>query len=77
MAATGIAPEDDDGNAASKKRDPQPVIDGLSKAESLDDLKAKYASAYKAFGGDKESLALIEAAKNTRKAQLLEIKNAD
>ena len=75
MAACGIAPEDDDGNAASKKRDPQPVIDGLAKAESLDDLKAKYASAYKAFGGDKEALALIEAAKNTRKAQLMEIAN--
>lgn len=73
MAACGIAPEDDDGNAASKKRDPQPVIDGLGKAESLDDLKAKYASAYKAFGGDKEALAMIEAAKNTRKAQLMEV----
>jgi len=73
MAACGIAPEDDDGNAASKKRDPQPVIDGLAKAESLDDLKAKYASAYKSFGGDKEALALIETAKNTRKAQLMEV----
>jgi hypothetical protein len=77
MAACGIAPEDDDGNAASKKRDPHPVIEGLLKAESLDDLKNKYALAYKAYQSDKESLALIEEAKNTRKAQLLEIKNAD
>ena len=59
------------------RSDPQPVVDGLLKAESLDDLKTKYASAYKAFQSDKDSLALIEQAKNTRKAQLLEIKNAD
>ena len=55
----------------------QPVVDGLLKAESLDDLKTRYASAYKTFQSDKDSLALIEQAKNTRKAQLLEIKNAD
>ena len=77
MAATGIAPEDDDGNAASKKRDPKPVIDALLNSASLDDLKTTYASAYKTFQADKESLALIENAKNTRKQQLLEIKNVD
>jgi hypothetical protein len=77
MAATGIAPEDDDGNAASKKRDPHPTIENLLKASSLDDLKNKYAAAYKAFQSDKESLALIEQAKNTRKQQLLEINDAN
>jgi hypothetical protein len=77
MAATGIAPEDDDGNAASKKRDPHPTIENLLKASSLDDLKNKYAAAYKAYQSDKESLALIEQAKNTRKQQLLEIDNAN
>jgi hypothetical protein len=77
MAATGIAPEDDDGNAASKKRDPHPTIENLLKASSLDDLKNKYALAYKAYQNDKESLALIEQAKNTRKQQLLEIDNAN
>jgi hypothetical protein len=77
MAATGIAPEDDDGNAASKKRDPHPTIENLLKASSLDDLKNKYALAYKAYQSDKESLALIEQAKNTRKQQLLEINDAN
>lgn len=77
MAATGIAPEDDDGNAAIKKRDPQLDVESLLKASSLDDLKSKYAAAYKTYHSDKESLALIEQAKNTRKQQLLEINNAE
>jgi hypothetical protein len=74
MAACGIAPEDDDGNAASKKRDPQPLIDACLKAETLDALKTGFAAGYKALQGDKDSLALLENAKNTRKQQLMEIK---
>lgn len=73
MATTGIAPEDDDGVAASKKRDPQPLIDACLKAETLDALKTAFAGGYKALQSDKDSLAKLEEAKNVRKAQLMEI----
>lgn len=73
MATTGIAPEDDDGNAAAKKRDPQPIIDACMKSETLDALKTTFAAGYKALQGDKDALALLETAKNTRKTQLMEI----
>ena len=36
MAACGIAPEDDDGNAASKKKTAAPVIPALPPVETLD-----------------------------------------
>jgi hypothetical protein len=68
---------DNDADATSHIITPQVDIEGLLKATSLDDLKTKYASAYKAYQSDKESLALIEQAKNTRKQQLLEIDNAN
>ncbi len=56
MAACGIAPEDDDGNAASPQQKPRQVAQGLIQqwmesmagAESLEQLKALFASAWKA-----------------------------
>lgn len=77
MAATGIAPEDDDGNAASKK--PMKPLDAagacktLSEAGSMEDLKVIYAKAFKSFQGDAEALKAIDAAKDKRKGELLEI----
>ena len=73
MAACGIAPEDDDGNAASKKPDPALIITGLKNAESLDALKTLYAKAYKTFNGTPD-MALIEQTKEARKAELMEVK---
>jgi hypothetical protein len=73
MAACGIAPEDDDGNAATKK-DPAPVVNQMLQAETLDLLKSLYASAYKMFNGT-PSMKEIEAAKEQRKKELMEVKN--
>lgn len=75
MAACGIAPEDDDGNAASRKPaiDPAPYLKQVAQAEHLDGLKTVYAHAYKALK-DTEFMQQLEAAKNTRKAELMEVK---
>jgi hypothetical protein len=76
MATTGIAPEDDDGNAASKKQDldANAIAQIIMNAGSMDDLKMMYAKAYKQCQGDQQALAVIDDAKNRRKAQLMEIK---
>jgi hypothetical protein len=75
MAACGIAPEDDDGNAAAKRPtlDPAPYVNQLMKSATLDELKAIYGHAYKAHQGT-EAINLIEAAKNKRKNELMEVK---
>ena len=77
MAVTGIAPEDDDGNAASKKPmkplDASTAVKTLSEAQTMEDLKNIYAKAFKAFQGDSEALKAIDAAKDSRKAELMEI----
>lgn len=73
MAACGIAPEDDDGNAATKK-DPAPVVNQMLQAETLDSLKTLYAGAYKVFNGT-PAMTQIEAAKEQRKKELMEVKN--
>jgi hypothetical protein len=73
MAACGIAPEDDDGNAASKKLDPAPYLKQVAQAENLDGLKTVFAHAYKALK-DTEFMQQLEATKNQRKTQLMEVK---
>ena len=73
MAACGIAPEDDDGNAASKKLDPAPYLKQVANAENLDGLKTVFAHAYKALK-DTEFMQQLEATKNQRKTQLMEVK---
>ena len=77
MAITGIAPEDDDGNAASKTKmkplDATAAVKTLSEAQTMEDLKTIYAKAFKAFQGDTEALKAIDAAKDARKAELMEI----
>ena len=76
MATTGIAPEDDDGNAASKKEplNPDVIAQIILNTQSMDDLKSCYAKAFKQFQGDQQALTVIEDAKNRRKAELMEIK---
>jgi hypothetical protein len=79
MAACGIAPEDDDGNAASKQKVTElaesAVADFLTtikEAESMDALKKAFSTAYKAAEhvSDAKSQEKFEHAKDQRKIQL-------
>jgi len=78
-AACGVAPEDDDGNAASGKDTPQKRLDSLPQlleaintANTADELKLFYAQAYRAAKNveDTDAMQKIVAAKNSRKAEL-------
>jgi hypothetical protein len=71
MAACGIAPEDDDGNAASRKPStPAPdITDHLSAIEASatsDELATLYKSALEACQGNQALQAKVIAAKKTR-----------
>lgn len=81
-AAFGVAPEDDDGNAASANAPKKKAgmsensitdyVDAISMAVDLSDLKAAYAAAYKAAQAENDGSAVkrFESAKNERKAVL-------
>jgi hypothetical protein len=71
MAACGIAPEDDDGNAASRKPSaPAPdITDHLSAIEASatsDELATLYKAALEACQGNQALQAKVIAAKKTR-----------
>lgn len=74
MAACGIAPEDDDGNAASKRPTapavPTPdITDHLAAIEASptsDDLQTAYKAAYEACQGNQALQAKVIAAKKAR-----------
>jgi hypothetical protein len=75
MAACGIAPEDDDGNTASRK--PQvnesALVDHLAAIEAStdqDSLKNAYKAAYATCNGDSEWQKKVIAAKDKAKAKL-------
>ena len=75
MAACGIAPEDDDGNTASRR--PQvnesALVDHLAAIEAStdqDQLKAAYKAAYAACNGDSEWQKKVIADKDKAKAKL-------
>lgn len=68
MAACGIAPEDDDGNAASKKPDVVAILRNIKNAETLDILKANYEAAMQML--EKTHHPAIVKAKDERKAEL-------
>ncbi|WP_445778865.1 ERF family protein [Shewanella sp.] len=73
MAACGIAAEDDDGNAASRKAptvDVSTYVSSINGCENLEDLKAKFAIAITACGTDLQAKAKVIAAKDARKADL-------
>jgi len=75
MAACGIAPEDDDGNAGSKpvKANNNAMQDHLSAiqdAKSVEGLQEAFKDAYKAAGNDKEWLTAVTAAKDMMKRKL-------
>jgi hypothetical protein len=77
MAACGIAPEDDDGEAAVRPK--KTTVDSSAMADHLiaiqdakdsDELKAAYTAAYKACGTDASWQKKIIAAKDEKKASL-------
>jgi hypothetical protein len=79
MAACGIAPEDDDGNAAVKPKASkldQTVLEAhLAKFDEATDgeaLREAYTAAYKAANaiGDSEAIKIFAKAKDTRKQEL-------
>lgn len=82
MAACGIAPEDDDGNMASRRQpaegsamriDSSIMSDHLlaiQDAKNADELKKAYTEAYKACGTDANWQKKIIAAKDEKKASL-------
>ena len=71
MAACGVAPEDDDGNAASRKPsvDISSHLDKILLSQSSDELAAAYKEAYEACGGDQSLQSQVIAAKKTRVAR--------
>jgi hypothetical protein len=81
MAACGIAPEDDDGNAASRKREVvQPAEPNVKFIEqqlvvmascaTLDELKLAYTRAYACCDGNQNWQAKVIAVKNNRVKEL-------
>jgi hypothetical protein len=80
MASCGIAPEDDDGNAASKKPVVKEVkanhnamqdhITAIQDAKTVEELQTAFKDAYKAAGTDKEWLEAVTAAKDMMKRTL-------
>ena len=83
MAACGIAPEDDDGNAASRKREvvqpSEPNVNFIEEqlavmatCATVEELKLAYNGAYACCDGDQVYQAKVIAVKNKR---LKELKN--
>ena len=75
MAACGIAPEDDDGNASVKKDSmaPKVLADFLAAIESTttaDELKKIYFEAIKSAGDDQEATKKLIAAKDKQKGKV-------
>jgi hypothetical protein len=69
MAACGIAPEDDDGNAGSKPVKAnhnlmQDHLTAIQESKSVEELQGAFKDAYKAAGNDKEWLTAVTAAKD-------------
>lgn len=82
MAACGIAPEDDDGEAASRKVVRQKLTETavtdfltmIADAESMDALKKAFQTAYRAAEhvSDSAAMSVFESAKDSRKKRLQE-----
>jgi len=73
MAACGIAPEDDDGNSASRRQEPkvsaQAMADHLAAIDATtnkEELQSAYAAAYEACNGDQTWQSRVMAAKAAR-----------
>jgi len=78
MAACGIAPEDDDGNASSKPVKEvkanhnlmQDHLIAIQDCKTVEELQTAFKDAYKTAGTDKEWLTAVTAAKDAMKRKL-------
>jgi hypothetical protein len=79
MAACGIAPEDDDGNAGSRKTEIKSTVNenqildlmaAMDEVSTLKELQEANKAAYKAANGEQAWQAKVIAKKDAKKAQL-------
>jgi hypothetical protein len=79
MAACGIAPEDDDGNSASRRTEIKSTVDehkladllaAMDEVTTIKDLQEAYKEAYKATNGEQAWQAKVITKKDAKKAQL-------
>ena len=79
MAACGIAPEDDDGNSASRKTEIKSTVNEnqildllavMDEVTTLKELQDAYKQAYKATNGEQAWQAKVIAKKDAKKAML-------
>jgi hypothetical protein len=79
MAACGIAPEDDDGNSASRKTEIKSTVNenqildlmaAMDEVTTIKELQEANKAAYKAANGEQAWQAKVIAKKDSKKAQL-------
>jgi glucose dehydrogenase len=79
LAATGLAPEDDDGNHASRKTEIKSTVNenqiadlmaAMDEVTTVKELQETYKAAYKATNGEQAWQAKVIAKKDAKKAQL-------
>jgi len=79
MAACGIAPEDDDGNSASRRTEVKSTVDehkiadllaAMDECNSLEDLQKAYKTAYAAANGEPAWQKQVITRKDDKKAKL-------
>ena len=79
MAACGIAPEDDDGNSASRRTEIKSTVNesqladlmaAMDETTTLEDLQKTYKTAYAAANGDPAWQKKVIKSKDDKKAQL-------
>jgi hypothetical protein len=79
LAATGLAPEDDDGNSASRKTEIKSTVNenqildlmaAMDEVTTVKELQETYKAAYKATNGEQAWQAKVIAKKDVKKAQL-------
>jgi hypothetical protein len=79
LAATGLAPEDDDGNSASRRTEIKSTVDehkiadllaAMDEVTTLKELQEAYKAAYKATNGEQSWQTKVIAKKDAKKSQL-------
>ena len=79
MAACGIAPEDDDGNSASRRTEVKSTVDehkiadllaAMDECNTLEDLQKAYKAAYAAANAEPAWQKQVIARKDEKKAKL-------
>jgi hypothetical protein len=79
LAATGLAPEDDDGNSASRRTEIKSTVDehkiadlmaAMDEVTTLKELQEAYKAAYKATNGEQAWQTKVIAKKDAKKSQL-------